>query len=461
MLSSHRFAQTGKRLLFIVLIGAVISQACNLNSDPSAPSPANTPKQTLTQGPEPTNAPKRDLYAGFTETKDIPFVILHPAGEKIGLIQEINSSKTTGAVWISSSGEAIVIYAEENELPTSAVVGEDIIQYSNYTDRTVDVTIIHQDGTRAEFQAELDTELLNKITAFNSPYYSLVSFAMPNPYETQPDNFIVLLKEALYIIGAAVCIAAIEVEVAIPVLAVACAGHILETFIRVGKAVNLDVGDLETISGQLDILGCIHLRSARDCLNAALSDIQRQKKVADETVKNTLPPPNPQLVPTPVGPTSENPTLSLNQRSNCREGPSTAYEVVYSFEAGTQFEIIGKYGSGWWLVPIDLDITRKKSCWIYEEGNTISGDVNNVPDVEPSPLPPTEAPSSSADLPIYDFDSNSIIGYMTCTEASQYGYWEIELLSDNEPISYYSTIELHGSNHAGYYVQDGKSICGW
>ena len=160
-------------------------------------------------------------------------------------------------------------------------------------------------------------------------------------------------------------------------------------------------------------------------------------------------------------PIFENPTLSLNQRSNCREGPSTAYEVVYSFEAGTQFEIIGKYGSGWWLVPIDLDFTRKKSCWIYEEGNTISGDVNNVPQVQPSPLPPTEEPPPSADLPIYDFYSNAVIGYMTCSEASGYEYWDSELLSDQVTIVYYSTIELFGSAYAGYYEQDGKSICGW
>jgi hypothetical protein len=178
----------------------------------------------------------------------------------------------------------------------------------------------------------------------------------------------------------------------------------------------------------------------------------------DETTAKPTPTDRPTATAVPI---SENPTISLNQTSNCREGPSTAYEVVYSFDAGTEFEIIGKYGSGWWLVPIDLDYTRKKSCWIYEEGNTIDGNLGNIPVVQPSPLPPTEAPPPSADLPIYDFYSNSVIGYMSCTEASAYAYWDSELLSDGETIVYYSTIELYGSAFAGYYELDGQSICGW
>src|ERR1700752_674071 len=163
-------------------------------------------------------------------------------------------------------------------------------------------------------------------------------------------------------------------------------------------------------------------------------------------------------LPTPTS-MAQNPTLTLNQTSNCREGPSPAYEVVYSFEAGTQFEIIGKYGSGWWLVPIDLSFTRKKSCWIYEEGNTTVGDVTNVPNVEPSPLPPTEAPEPSAEMPIYDFYSQSIIEYISCSEASKYE-WESDVWSETGEPVYFSSA-LYGNAPYGVYERDAKNICGW
>jgi hypothetical protein len=170
---------------------------------------------------------------------------------------------------------------------------------------------------------------------------------------------------------------------------------------------------------------------------------------------------SPQVLPTEtLTPAPEGPTLYLNQTSNCREGPSTAYEVVYSFPAGTQFEIIGQYGSGWWLVPIDLDLTRKKSCWIHEEGNAILGDLSGVAFVEPSPLPPTEAPVLSGDMPIYDFYTGEVIAYISCADASQYE-WEKGVWSFTDEPVYYG-IGLYGNDTAkGIYERDAINICGW
>jgi hypothetical protein len=152
---------------------------------------------------------------------------------------------------------------------------------------------------------------------------------------------------------------------------------------------------------------------------------------------------------------SQKPILTLNQNSNCREGPSTAYEVVYSFPRDTKFEIIGKYGSGWWQVPIDLSITRKKSCWIYGQGNSLTGNTSNVPTVEVA--------GQDKNLPVYDLSDNKVIGYISCTDAGkiEWSGWEPKLAG----WKFYQAPELSEmypqARYAGFYEHDAKAICGW
>src|SRR5689334_16932594 len=146
MLIPYRITQTRKFFVFAALIFALISQACNFASAPSVPNstntakpantrvptstqrpPTTTPERTATSVPTNINVPVYDLYAGFTENKEIPFVMLHSQGEKLGVMKDSGSSEPTGVTWISSSGEAIVIYTDKNGLPTSLVAGEEII----------------------------------------------------------------------------------------------------------------------------------------------------------------------------------------------------------------------------------------------------------------------------------------------------------------------------------------------
>lgn len=237
-----------------------------------------------------------------------------------------------------------------------------------------------------------------------------------------------------------------------------------------------------TVSTSAQIDASLYLQSLPDAYLFRFHLVRRPKFTgAKEFVLSLMPfeylgtcepqtatePPQPTATPSAIVPPTvtftpipANPTIILNQTSNCREGPSTAYEVVYSFPAGTQFEIIGKYGVGWWLVPIDLPITRKKSCWIYEEGNTIMGDLNGVPNVQPSPLPPTEAPAPSGELPIYDFYSQTIIDYVSCDDAAKYE-WEKGVWSETGDSVYFAN-GLYGNNTAnGVYEKDAKGICGW
>ena len=172
-------------------------------------------------------------------------------------------------------------------------------------------------------------------------------------------------------------------------------------------------------------------------------------------------------------PTAAEPILNLNQTSNCREGPSTAYEVVYSYLKGSTLEIIGKYGSAWWQVPHNMpEKTRKTSCWIYGAGNKVTGDTSKVPTVQTSSLPPTEAPSQddqSASMPVYSFSTDQVIGSITCSEASLYEWSRYE----EAPLPFYFSDELEklfpdavpientAGIRIGVYESDAKAICGW
>jgi tetratricopeptide (TPR) repeat protein len=77
------------------------------------------------------------------------------------------------------------------------------------------------------------------------------------------------------------------------------------------------------------------------------------------------------------------------------------------------------------------------------------------PTLFPTPSP-TQFPTATI-LAIYDFDSESIIGYMSCSATTGYT-WNLELLPDGT-IFYYSTVELYGSTYAGFYVLDAQMIC--
>ncbi|OGO32011.1 MAG: hypothetical protein A2Z16_16800 [Chloroflexi bacterium RBG_16_54_18] len=94
------------------------------------------------------------------------------------------------------------------------------------------------------------------------------------------------------------------------------------------------------------------------------------------------------LVPTSLQPADIQPTftvseplgsavLSLDQNYNCRGGQSSDYDIIWTFETGSELEIIGKSPSQWWLVRIDDPRTRRQQCWI--SGGQATGNLEGVP----------------------------------------------------------------------------------
>lgn len=75
----------------------------------------------------------------------------------------------------------------------------------------------------------------------------------------------------------------------------------------------------------------------------------------------------------PVG----SPTLVLDKNYMCRGGPGKQYKKLWTFLAGERLKILGKSGTGWWLIKIDDPRTRKVKCWIG--GGVIQGDSSSIP----------------------------------------------------------------------------------
>lgn len=61
--------QIGRQLLFIILASVVVAQSCASPIAPTTSAPTPTPKPV--NPPTQTEKPNYDLYAGFTESKEI------------------------------------------------------------------------------------------------------------------------------------------------------------------------------------------------------------------------------------------------------------------------------------------------------------------------------------------------------------------------------------------------------
>ena len=250
--------------------------------------------QAITETPAAINEPQHEIYAGFTENKALPFIMIHQSGENLVVTQNINSSNITGVVWTSVDGESIVIYSDSDGKPKSVVIGEEVILYSNYTNDTVDLTVIQVDGTRTRFQSKLDTDLLNKITSFVPSSDSLVSYSIPDSIRQKQLDDLFWMKTGMYMLGAATCTvgtyAAITTgTVLIPpvllTLAKTCSGTILGTLIRVGTILDIDVGGLQSINNGLNMVKCATAEITA-CVNVFLTEAEKQEKLADKIISN-------------------------------------------------------------------------------------------------------------------------------------------------------------------------------
>lgn len=114
-----------------------------------------------------------------------------------------------------------------------------------------------------------------------------------------------------------------------------------------------------------------------------------------------------------ITPTYSMPMLRVLQQTNCRAGPGQDYEVVYTYLAWKELEIVGAYPQeNYWLVKSAE--SPAGVCWLWGEYVEVKGSYWVVSSVTPPPTstkPPPAAPS------IQEWTFNCSVGQLTITIA--------------------------------------------
>ena len=268
-------------------------------------------KSTQSQQASDSSTEPHDFYAGFTDNENLPFLILHKTGEKLGATLDQYSADTTGVIWESSNGASIVIFEDANGFPKTAVSDGIIIKYSNYTSETVDITIIYPDGNTEYYRTQYSLELRNRIASKLNPSFSFVSYTSSKLSMPRQQDYLDIADAALFDLDVATCViktlaaSTLNVAVGLLVMADACAGPFIELKIKEGEFENADVSTLEKISDIADVIGCAG-GGITDCLSIVVDDLKEKRDEA-----------NSQIASAPSVPPAPEPTKCKGKYNNC------------------------------------------------------------------------------------------------------------------------------------------------
>jgi hypothetical protein len=91
---------------------------------------------------------------------------------------------------------------------------------------------------------------------------------------------------------------------------------------------------------------------------------------------------------TPTG-TPTTPQVTVSSSTNCRTGPSTEYDLLYTMNPGQAADVIGKNTStNYWIINFPGG-----TCWLWGQYATVSGNIAVLPEY---PIPPLPTPAEPA-----------------------------------------------------------------
>jgi len=115
--------------------------------------------------------------------------------------------------------------------------------------------------------------------------------------------------------------------------------------------------------------------------------------------------PTPALTNTPTVP-----QVSVSSTTNCRTGPSVAYDWLWSMNPGQTAEVVGKHTpTGYWIVKYP-----NGQCWLWGQYATVIGNIAALPEY---PVPATPTPSKPAAPTNYHADASCSVIPATLTFA--------------------------------------------
>lgn len=99
----------------------------------------------------------------------------------------------------------------------------------------------------------------------------------------------------------------------------------------------------------------------------------------------------PSLTPTiTLTPTPSVPEVTVTSATNCRTGPGTEYDLLYTLQPGQVAQIVGKdTPDNYWVITFPGGTT----CWLWGQYAVVTG---NVAALAEYPVPPTPTPSVPA-----------------------------------------------------------------
>lgn len=161
-----------------------------------------------------------------------------------------------------------------------------------------------------------------------------------------------------------------------------------------------------------------------------------------------------QTAATPTSaPTSGPPTVTVSSVTNCRTGPSAAYDLVMTFDVGMTGEVVAKYTpANYWVInyPGGGDAT----CWLWGQYATVVGDTSQLSEAVPPLMPPTLTPAPTTALPPYP-PKNVSVSCSSVNNSHKIGNFFL--------ISYQWTVTVtwkDNTNDAGgfYVYKDGSKV---
>ena len=114
---------------------------------------------------------------------------------------------------------------------------------------------------------------------------------------------------------------------------------------------------------------------------------------------------------TSITPTYSVPMLTVLEPTNCRTGPGEEYEVIFTYLAGKELEIAGRYDPGnFWLVKSNE--SPNGTCWLWGQYVEVTGSYWAVASVTPPPTA-TSAPPRQPGIVEWNFSCGA--GTLTFT----------------------------------------------
>jgi hypothetical protein len=290
-------------LLHFILILSLATLACgvtiSLDSEEEQPTarptqkPAvpPTPRPTATKRP-PTEEPIHAFYVGNTGSYELPVLILHSSGDRMAIAEDSATSDMTGLVFTSQDDVSLVVYTDGHGYPKSAVAGDDILLYSNYTNTSVDVTIVRSDGHREYVRADLDLERLNMIRSIGEAVDTNIAFSPGASSVPDAQDFLDYVQEGMFALDIASCVGHAAAFALTPKgllsFVTACDGPILEEIIRERRASNLDVAGWQMAKSASDLVGCalLEVSDFNDCASLLVDAMVVVKDYADQRYAN-------------------------------------------------------------------------------------------------------------------------------------------------------------------------------